>query len=292
MQTSLTPLQQLPATTYKILNDDEKYFLQTETEHTIRQYETLKIKDTNSGHEGAALARYKIGMALSEVWEIIGLKKENHPSVELAKKIARYIQDTFPFITPGELVTAVIFGIQGKYVNTNSEGKSIFEHYGVMDIPYINTFMQLYVRFRYEKKVLIEQKIENAVIPTKEIIVDLMLKDDAAVKSMIIDAFNRFKADPEDKVNWLRDYWFDWLCDIGMIEYDKENLNERFREMKKKSIAFDKLTNTDCIHMVCLEKIYELFETLKEDENPFEIFNTVTYLNPETYRKLGHVKQA
>lgn len=289
METALAKIpSNLPTTTFK-LNPDELFFINNDQKHTIKQYETLKIEDNLVGYKGAELARYHIGKALETMFELVGLKKENYPSRELGRTFARYIQDTFPFINPYEIVTAVEFGLQGKYNNLKSDGKSIFEHYGTMDLPFINTFMQAYVKFRYEKKVAITNKLENSIVPTKAEVIELMKKDDEAVKSLLREAFKQYKESPGDKVNWLRDSWFHWLTDIGMIPYDKEKLNERFRQVKK--VRWD-LSSGDCFHIVCVEKIYEMFARLKDEDKaePFADFDYVTYINADTYKQLGHAK--
>ncbi len=297
MQTALqTTAQNLPATTFKILNDDEKYFLKVDQEYTIKQYESLNIQDDNAGYKGSQLARYHIGNALNQVFEMVGLKKECYPSMDLSKQMARFIQETFPYISPSELITAVVFGLQGKYNNLNSDGKSIFEHYGVMDIPYINTFMQLYVKYRYEKKVSIVQKVEKSSLPTKDVVMDRLQRDDAAVKELIIQAFHQYKTfrelygeeNDEERVTWLRDTWFYWLVDIGLIQYDRIKLNQLYNIVVAKRRR--ELNSSQCMHVVCVDQIYELFERLREQENPFEIFDHVTYLNADTYSQFGIAK--
>lgn len=287
METALARIpSNLPTTTFK-LNSDELFFVKNDVEHTIKQYETLKIEDPMIGYKGAELARYHIGKALEQMFELVGLKKENYPSRELGRSFSRYIQDTFPFINPYEIVTAVEFGLQGKYNNLKSDGKSIFEHYGTMDLPFINTFLQAYVKFRYEKKIAITQKIEQSAVPNRAQAIDFLKKDDEAVKSLILEAFAQYKKAPNDKVNWLRDAWFHWLTDIGLIPYDKQKLNERFKAVKK--VRWD-LSPAECFHIVCVENIYEMFARLIDEAEPFNIFNNVTYVNSDTLSLLRNAK--
>lgn len=271
------------------LTPDEQYYFHAGDTLTIKQYETLKVKDQNAGYEGKDLARYHIGNCLEHVYQLVGLTRDKWPTGEFAKRIAKFIQDSYPFICPEELIKAVEFGLQGKFPTTKHDGKSIFEHYGVMDLIYISDLMNAYVKFRYDKKVSVDQKVEVAKLPARDQIVEMLRKDDECVKLMIKDAFEKFKADPEDKVNWLRDSWFDWLVDLGLIEYDRERLNAKFHEMRR--LRFD-LSKSQCMHNVRVITIYEAFEKLLTAENPFEIFERVTYLNLHLLGNLRTAKDA
>jgi hypothetical protein len=270
------------------LTEDEKYYMQLGEKYTIRQYEELKIKDTNCGFEGIDLARYHIGNCLEHVYQMVGLKKENFPTGELAKRIGKFVCDTFPFIAPDELIKAVEFGLQGKYPAVKKDGSSIFEHYQVMDLTFINEFMQAYVKFRYDKKEIVNYKIEQSKLPPRDQIIEMLKKDDISVKEMIQLAFDKYKADRDDKVDWFRTSWFDWLTYTGFIEYNRDVLNEKFKYMRSR---FPRLTPGQCKHRVRVIAIYEAFDSLIDQQSPFEIlFENNTYLNIDLLNVLHNTK--
>lgn len=261
------------------LTADEQYYFNTDNTLTIKQYEELKVVCKNTGYKGAALARYHIGNCLMHVYQLVGLTKDKWPSGELAKSIARFIQDTYPFIAPNEIIKSVEFGLQGRFVTTNYDGRSIFEHYGVMDLIYISDILNAYVKFRYDKTVSIESKkeMEKAKkIPVRQQIIEMLKKDDDTVKIMLTDAFNRYIQNPAERVNWIRDAWFEWLVDIGLLKYDKERLNAHYNAIKVKN---SKMTTEQIMHEVRIIAIYELFEMIKDEPKPLNLFIDVTYIN-------------
>lgn len=271
------------------LTPDEQYYFHVGDCLTIKQYEELKVKDPNSGHQGKELARYHIGNCLEHVYQLVGLTREKWPTGDFARRIARFIQDTYPFIAPEELIKAVEFGLQGKFPTTKHDGCSIFEHFGVMDLIYISDLMNAYVKFRYDKKVSVEKKIEISEMPARDRIVEMLRKDDECVKALIKEAFEKFRQEPPEQVTWLRDAWFEWLVYIGLLEYNRDVLNAKFNEMRR--VRFDK-TPQQCMHEVRVIAIYEMFEKLKDVENPFEIFDRCTYLNLNLLGKLRTAKNA
>jgi hypothetical protein len=288
--TSNSSLQHSNTFSVANLTPDELYYLKLEKEYTIKQYEDLKIKDEGgSGLEGEKLARLHIGNCLLKMYELVGLKKENHPSDDLAKQISRYIQKTFPYIAPIEILKAIEMALQGKFPATRKDGSSILEHFQVMDLTYINEILQGYVKFRYDKKENALKKINEVESrPARDQIIKMLIDDDKAVKDLIIQAFNRYVADPNDRVTWLRDAWFDWLVDLEIVQYDKELLNSRFKVVRDRR---PELSSKECQHLVKVHSIYDAFENIKEKENPFEIFNNVSYVSPYLINILINTKK-
>lgn len=279
METSLTVVNhQLPRITSK-LNPEEEYFLQIDTVYTIKQYADLKLKDPNSQYVGEDLARYHIGNALLKMYEMIGLPKESHPDKEAARTIARYIQRTFPFITPREIVDSVEFALQEKFPIKRKDGTTLLDHFRSMNLKFISEFLHTYVKWRYEKKQKLLDKIDSDKAPAYHVICEMMLRDDAAVKGAIKEAFEVYKRAENGKyehLQYLRDIWFTFMVDVGLVKYNRDELNQKYRDLLARNA---KMTKTEAMNACRVYAIGQAFEELRMEQNPFEIFERVSYFS-------------
>lgn len=280
METGLTKQDsQLPALLITSnLTQVERYFLELRDSMSIAQYEKTNAKDKNSGYAGAELARYLIGQSLEQIYEMIGLQRDRWPGGPLAKKIAKFIQDTYGFITPQELIDTVTFALQEKFP-TVINNISILECHGTMDLLWIKNLLSAYVKWRYENKLKAEQKIEKieeAAHLTPEQVLARKIKSDAAVKQIISDCFKAW-TEKEEHNPWepLMAGYFPWLVDIGLIEYDRQWLNEKFKAVKENNLKWGAVR---CQEYVKVLAVLNGFAKLREQENPFEIFNRICYV--------------
>lgn len=270
---------QLPTITCK-LSQEEEYFYRLDKNYTIKQYADLKLKDVNSEYKGEELARYHIGNALQKMYELIGVPRENWPEGETARRIAKYIQRTFPFIAPIEIIDSVEFALQEKFPIKRKDGSTMLDHYRQVNLKFISEFLQAYVKWRYEKKAKLIEKIGDGKAPPYHIIVDMLIKDDQVVKQAIKEAFELYKkAEPENKKDhllFIRDIWFDFMVDTGIIKYDSVELNQKYKTIRESN---HKISSADAKHQVRMFAMAQAFDKLIDVENPFEIFNHTTYVS-------------
>jgi hypothetical protein len=284
METGLTVIEkqnhQLPAITCK-LNTDEQYFFKLDQYYTIKQYEDLKLFDPNSAYKGEELARYHIGNALEIMYGLLGVAQKNFPSKDLARRIAKFIQRTYTYISPKEIFESVEFALQDKFSRKRKDGTDILTHYQVVDLKFISDILNEYVKWRYSKKIDLENKIEREtkILTSKNpdylTVMARFQKDDAAAKDCLVKAFDEYKSGSENWNRWINPSWFEWVRDLIELP-DREQLNERFRYLK--SIKF-RTTDDDLKIEVKYWAIEKGFESIKDKEDPLEILNRISYLS-------------
>jgi len=265
------------------LSPDEEIYYRLELEYLISEYEKQNL--SYGKLKGQELARYHIGLALESFYEMLGLKKENYPSKPLAKAIAKYIQQTFHYITPSEIVQAVVFAMQEKFKIPHDHP---LDHYQVMDLKFINRILQAYVKFRYSVKYSLNEKIEAIKSETpKAELIELLLKEDKAVKDIITEMFTRYKADPTERLPWFREEWFSWLSDSGFIKRESDQMNQTYKEIVH---SHHHKIGAQARAEVVLIFVYKWFESIQSDPNALSFLNTLTYLSPSYHQKLQHAK--
>ncbi len=255
------------------LTVDEKYY--AEIGLSIKQIEEQKIADRNAGFSGAELARYRIGESLETVYGLIGLNRDRWPTKELGQKIAKFIQRNYSYLAPEEIVDAFEFAIDGKF-------PSKLEHHGTMDLIYISELLKAYVKFRYDKKESLNNKIEMSKQPTIDDVKEMMIKSDEALKNSIMEAFSFIKRGEENPFEIVMGDWFDWLVEIGFMEYDATWLNEKYNFIKKANLKWSKWQCTNFAKNLAVKKA---LESKVKDEKPFELFNSVSYVDHTTYKQ-------
>jgi hypothetical protein len=270
MSNELTKTNQLPTITSK-LSLEEKYFLQLNEKHTIDQYDKLNIKDANAGYSGAELARYHIGNNLETFYGIVGLPKERWPSKELSKTISKFIQKTYGYIAPVEIIDAVEMALQGRFVVN-------LEHHGTMDLIYINEILAAYSKYRYQKKGELEKKLESKHM-TKEEFVQKLIKSDEVIKDMIITSFNNHKDKKDNPYDLIMAGWFEWLVEIGFMKYETEWLRDKYRTIKSQNHEWSELMWENQVKLLAIRKAFDEKIEKMDTDNPFKCFEFVCYLD-------------
>lgn len=254
---------------------EESYFLTVGQETTISQYDQNKIKDPNTGYEGEELARYHIGNALVTFYKMVGIPNERMPDKDLNKQIAKYIQKTYHYLVPTEIITSLEFALQGKYVVN-------LEHHGTMDLIYVDQFLSAYSKYRYDKKFLLQQKMEQQSVFDK--VAANMIKSDKAVKDGIIASYFNYQKGCDNDYDVLLPNWFEWMVDIGLIPYDREWLTNKYKDLKHEKHDWTPLQREGYTKLLFIQKCFaEMIEA--KVEKPFDLFAHVSYLDVMTYRQ-------
>lgn len=252
---------------------------------TIADFEVKKISHMIEGKLliGEQLAKYFIGHVLNEmVYPIVGLKRDNYPTGELAKMIANHIIKYYGYITPVEIYTSFELALQGKYL-TDILDRNPLEHFQTMDLKYINDVLRAYVRYRHTEventrnKVAVLQRDYHAETLAN------MGKCDVAIKTCIKMAYDEFLKDRKSESWYLTSACFDFLVDVGKIRYYQKWLNKRYSVICSRD---PRMKKSEAKRMTRNMAIYKWFSTQVNKQDRFAWMQHVCYISPDMHQTL------
>lgn len=289
METGLVktqPQNHLPSTTLANLTQTERFYYAMDQQLTIADYELKKVSHPVHGKllVGESLAKYFIGHVLNEmVYPIVGLKRDNYPSPDLAKMIAAHIVKYYGYITPTEIYTAFELALQGKYL-TDLIDRNPLEHFQTMDLKYINDVLRAYVRYRHSEVENTRKKIEVLKRDYEAETRESVVKSDKAVKECIRLAFEDYLLDHREISRYLLlDFIFEFLVDVGQIRYNAKWLNKRFSVIRSR---VPNMKKSEAMRLTKNMAIYKWFGTLRDKQNRFKWMDNVSFLSPDVHRNL------
>lgn len=288
-QLTLLP-RPIPTITCDKFTKVEKYFYDTLKEYTIEEYALLNLKAENVPLRGAELARLMIGNVLMLIYEFIGLKKQNWPSPSLGKSLTFYLQTTYPTLTPMEIYRAFEFALQGKFRIGKAKGDDDpLEHYQIMDAKYLNDVLSGYVKWRYDERNRMLFKLKDVERDLETETQSQYPLNDQAIKECVRAAFAEY--DPKIQVPspYLRPHYFDWLTDIGFMQYETNWLKSKYRVVRDREKHMMRNEAKDNVKMLAMHRWFGKYYPNKA---PFHLFDKNCHVSPSTTEELIQIKNA
>lgn len=184
-------------------------------------------------------ARQAIGSQLNIIFQLIGLKDENYPSLDAKKEIADFVRTNYGHLCPAEIKLAFNVAFQKVTPSTDSRIKTILDHYQSFSIPYLKGILEFYLRCRFTAIEKVEKKI--IVIDKKDSVGRL---NDRTYKKILLRIYWEIINDRPVTYTGALATVGNFLWYIGQMNWSQEEIKEFFdqakqeiQEVKSKEIA-------------------------------------------------------